>query len=68
MNKDIKLKKSPKYHKPDPIVRLIGDTNDTNIIADGVSCKGLVDSGAQISTMTRSFTKTFGLLDIERTE
>ena len=29
--------------QPRPIVRLIGDTSGTNIIVDGVSCKGLVD-------------------------
>ena len=44
-DKDIKLEKGPQYHNPDPLVRLTGDTNKTNAIIDGVSCKGLVDKG-----------------------
>ena len=75
IRKDIKLEKGPEYHNPDPLVRLIGDTNESNIKVDGVSCKGLVDSVAQISTTTKSFAKAFrlknyhldGLLDIEGT-
>ena len=61
LRKDIKLEKGPQYHNPEPLVRLIGDTNETNVIVDGVSCKGLVDSGAQISTITKSFAKVLGL-------
>ena len=58
IRKDIKLEKGPQYHNPDPPVRLIEDTNDPNIIIDGVNCKILVDSGAQISTITKSFANT----------
>ena len=46
IRKDIKLEKDSQYHKPDPLIRKIGDTNEKNIIVDGISCKGLVDSGA----------------------
>ena len=52
INKDIKLEKGPQYHNSDPLVRLVGNTNETNIIIDWVSYKGSVDSGAQIFTIT----------------
>ena len=58
VRKDIKLEKGPQYYNP--LVRLIWDTNETDIVVDGVSCKGLVDSRAQISTITKSFTKALG--------
>ena len=64
VNKDIKLEKGPQYHNPDPLVRLIGDTNEINIIVGGVSCKGLVGSDAQMPTITKSFTKALGLKTI----
>ena len=60
INKDIKLERTPQHCNTDPLVRLIGDTNETKIIVDGVSCKGLVDSGAQM-LITNSFAKALGL-------
>ena len=52
------LEKGTQYHNPDLLVRL---TTETNIIEDGVSCKGFVHSGAQISTITKCFAKAFRL-------
>ena len=36
------------YHNPDPLVRLIGEPNETSIIIENSKVKGLVDSGAQV--------------------
>ena len=39
---------------PDPIVRLIGKRNESKIIVDGKEYPGLLDAGAQMSTITIS--------------
>ena len=59
--KDINLERGPLYHQADPLVRLKEYTNETKIIVDMVTCNGLVDFGAQISTITNSITKALGL-------
>ena len=33
------------YLNPDPWVRLIGDTNETKVVLEGVNCTSLIDSG-----------------------
>lgn len=45
------------YHNPDPIYRLIGPANEGKIQIDDTSCTALIDSGAQVSTITESFAK-----------
>ena len=63
-----------RYHNPDPIARLIGKQNESTIIVEGKKYPGLLDSGAQMSTITISQAKKLGLqiqeleglLDIER--
>ena len=47
------------YHNPDPIAHLVGKVNEAHIFIDDVEC--LVDSGAQISTITIEFVKQLGL-------
>ena len=49
------------YHNPDPITRLIGKRNETTVIVDGEKHPGLLDSGAQMSTITISKAKKMGL-------
>ena len=44
------------YHNPDPIARLIGKRNESLIIVDGEEYPGLLDSGAQMSTITITIT------------
>ena len=34
------------YHNPDPLVRLIGEANETDIIIENEKVKGLIDSRA----------------------
>ena len=43
------------------MVRLIGDSNESEIVIDDVVCKALIDSGAQVSTITTSFAKKLHL-------
>ena len=49
------------YHNPDPIVCLVGKVNEARILIDDVECLALIDSGAQISTITIEFVKQLGL-------
>ena len=46
-----------KYYNPDPLLRLIGETNEAEIMLDKTKVKALVDSGSQISTVTESLAK-----------
>ena len=43
------------YHNPDPLVRLIGEPNETSIVIENAKVKSLVDSGAQISSISNKF-------------
>ena len=49
------------YHNPDPLVRLIGEPNETSVIIKNAQVKGLVDSGAQISSISDKFAKLLKL-------
>ena len=49
------------FHNPDPLVRLIGDTNETMVILENERIRALVDSGAQISTISYNQAKHLGL-------
>ena len=49
------------YHNPDPLVRLIGEANETDIIIENKKVKGLIDSGAQVSSILDTFAAKLGL-------
>ena len=49
------------YHNPDPLVRLIGEANETEIIIENEKVKGLIDSGAQVSSISDTFASKLGL-------
>ena len=65
----------PQYHNPDPLVRLIGTSNESPAIVEGVPITSLIDSGANMSEITKSFAEELQLeikglqtiLDIEAT-
>ena len=64
----------PEYHNPDPLVRLIGEANEVPAMVEGVPITSLVDSGACMSAMVKSFAeelqleiKPYWILDIEAT-
>ena len=50
-----------RYYNPDPLLRLIGDANESEIILEGRVVKALIDSGAQISTITDHFARELRL-------
>ena len=49
------------YHNPDPLFRLIGKANETEIIIENQQVKGLIDSGAQVSSISDTFASKLGL-------
>ena len=49
------------YHNPYPLVRLIGEANETDIVIENKKVKGLIDSGAQVSSILDTFTSKLGL-------
>ena len=51
----------PEYHNPDPLVRLIGEANEAPAIVEGVPITSLVDSGACMSAMVKSFAEELQL-------
>ena len=67
--------KMPKYHNPNPLVRLIGEANEAPAIVEGIPIASLVDSGACMLAMVKSFAEELQLkikplktiLDIEGT-
>ena len=42
-----------RYHNPDPLARLIGPMNETEIILKGVKMKSLIDTGANMSCVNK---------------
>ena len=53
--------KMPKYNNPDPLVRLIGEANEAPAIVEGIPITSLVDSGACMSAMVKSFAEELQL-------
>ena len=49
------------YLNPDPLVRLIGELNETIVKIEGQRFHSLIDSGAQISQLTKSLDKALDL-------
>ena len=49
------------YHNLDSLVRLIGEANETNVIIENQEVKGLIDSGAQVSSISDTFASKLGL-------
>ena len=66
---------APEYHNPDPLVQLIGPANEGKVKIEGVEITALIDTGACMSAMTKSFAEALELdlkslnsvLDIEGT-
>ena len=49
------------YLNPDPLVRLIGESNEAVVKIEGQKFDSLIDSGAQISQLTESLVKALDL-------
>ena len=50
-----------KYHNPDPLLRLIGPANEATVIVEGQKLPALIDSGAQLSTMSEALVQALKL-------
>ena len=61
INKTIIKQVKSQYYNPDPLVRLIGDANESTLHVNNYEVTALVDSGAQISTITEGFVKMLKL-------
>ena len=48
--------------KSDPLVRLIGKANESEILIDDITCLALIYSGAQLSIITMMFAQQLGLI------
>ena len=49
------------YHNPDPLYRLIGEPNEASVIVENQKVKGLIDSGAQVSSISDKFVQKLNL-------
>ena len=56
-----RILQSDLYLNPDPLVRLIGESNETTVKIEGQKFNSLIDSGAQISQLTASLVKALDL-------
>ena len=52
------LRQSDLYHNPDPLGRLVGETNESNVIVEGWKTRALLDSGSQSLAISRAWVKT----------
>ena len=50
-----------RYYNPDPLFRLIGESNEAVVQLDGNKLPALVDSGTQVSAMTQKLAKQMKL-------
>ena len=55
------LKQTDLYLNPDPLHRLIGKANETEVKIENQNFTALIDSGAQISQLTNSLVTALGL-------
>ena len=53
-----------RYYNPDPLFWLIGESNEVDIQIDGNNMTALIDSGAQISAITKSMAKKMKTTEI----
>ena len=59
---DMKISQvAEKYHNPDPLLRLIGPANEATVIVEGQKFSALIDSGAQLSTMSEALVQALKL-------
>ena len=55
------MKEFEKFQIPDPLYRLIGEANESQVKVEGVIFKALIDSGAQVSSISEPMAKSLGL-------
>ena len=55
------LIQSDLYHKPDPLGRLVGEANESNVIVEGQETRALLDSGSQLLAISWAWVKELNL-------
>ena len=55
------LRKGDLYHNLDSLFKFIGKANKSDVILEGDVVKALIDSGAQISSISKSFAQKLSL-------
>ena len=55
------LRQSDLYHNPDPLGRLVGETNESNVIVEGQETRALLDSGSQLLVISWTWVKKLNL-------
>ena len=55
------MKEFEKFQNPDSLYILIGEANESQIKVEGVHFKALIDSGAQVSSISEPMAKLLGL-------
>ena len=55
------LRQSDLYHNPDPLDRLVGEVNETNVLVEGWETRALLDSGSQLSAISWAWVKELKL-------
>ena len=55
------LRQSNLYLNPDPLGRLVGEANESNVIVEGQETRALLDSGSQLLAISWAWVKKFNL-------
>ena len=55
------LRQSDLYHNQDPLGRLVGETNESNVIVEGWETRALLDSGSELSAISWAWVKKLNL-------
>ena len=55
------LKHNYLHHNQDPLLRLLGEVNETNVLVEGQEVRALIDSGSQLSAISLEWVKKLNL-------
>ena len=55
------LRQNDLYHNPDPLGRLVGEANESNVIVEGWETRALLDSGSQLLAISWAWVKELNL-------
>ena len=55
------LHETDKWHNPDPLYQLIGEANESKILIENREHKALIDSGTQVSSISKTTVEKLGL-------
>ena len=55
------LRQSDLYYNPDPLGRLVGEANESNVIVEGQETRALLDSGLQLLAILWAWVRKLNL-------